>query len=251
MTENINEALFKVQGELRGVKKDAKNPHFRNSYATLEQVSDTIRPHMQAAGLYWMQMPGKIVEGSIEVKTRICHVKSQTSIEFVMEMPLAKRDPQGAGSSMTYAMRYSLMAALGLPPTDDDAETAIDRHNERPEPSTELVYERPPEPVYIEKSSSHLKKTGSWEALTQELEQDMVDVRSLVALERVKQIYRKRAVEEGWNATFKAALKDVFAGYEERIKAENPRDAVDEIQDTFPGAKVVNEHIRNHPINAG
>lgn len=135
MKKTIDEALFALQGLLRGVKKDSKNPHFKSNYASLEQVTDTIRPHMQELGLYWLQMPGKIVDGAIEVTTRITHAESGAKIEFTMEMPLAKRDPQGAGSSLTYAMRYSLMAALGLPPTDDDAETAIDRNNERETPA--------------------------------------------------------------------------------------------------------------------
>ena len=134
MTKTIHEALFMLQGELRGVKKDATNPHFKAKYASLEQVTDTIRPHMQAFGLYWLQFPGAVVDGALEVTTRIVHAPTGQEIAFTMQMPLAKRDPQGAGSAMTYAMRYSLMGALGLPPTDDDAETAIDRDNKRPEP---------------------------------------------------------------------------------------------------------------------
>lgn len=145
MTKTIDEALFALQGLLRGVKKDSKNPHFKSNYASLEQVTDTIRPHMQELGIYWLQMPGKIVDGSIQVTTRITHAESRENIEFTMEIPLAKRDPQGAGSSLTYAMRYSLMAALGLPPTDDDAETAIDRGNER-DASTHEVAPKQKEP---------------------------------------------------------------------------------------------------------
>jgi hypothetical protein len=239
MTETIHEALFKLQGVLRGVKKDSKNPHFRNTYASLEQVTDTIRPHMQEAGLYWMQMPGKIVDGSIEVTTRITHVKGDF-VEFTMEMPLAKRDPQGAGSSMTYAMRYSLMAALGLPPTDDDAETAIDRENARPEPDKAPV-----------KSSAALKRAKSWEELSNELEQDMVDVRSLVNLEQVKAHYRQRAKSEGWTAAWLSALKNEFDTYEERLMERIALEQVeDDIVDAFPGARVVNDTLK-HPLAAG
>jgi ERF superfamily len=133
-TKGIHEALFRLQGELRGVKKDLSNPHFKNRYASLEQVTDTIRPHMQASGLYWLQYPGSVVNGCLEVTTRIVHVSTGNDVSFTMMMPLGKHDPQGAGSAMTYAMRYSLMAALGLPPTDDDAETAVDRDNKRSEP---------------------------------------------------------------------------------------------------------------------
>ena len=37
-----------------------------------------------------------------------------------MHVPAAKQDPQGYGSALTYARRYSLMAACGIAPEDDD-----------------------------------------------------------------------------------------------------------------------------------
>lgn len=52
-----------------------------------------------------------------------------------MDIPLGKHDPQGAGSAITYAQRYALMASLGLPPLDDDAEGAMPR-NHQSEPMT-------------------------------------------------------------------------------------------------------------------
>lgn len=239
MTKSLHEALFKLQGALRGVKKDSANPHFKNRYASLEQVMDTIRPHMQELGLFWFQHPGKIVEGAIEVTTMITHVETEKTIEFTMEMPLAKRDPQGAGSAMTYAMRYSLMAALGLPPTDDDAETAIDRNNARPEPEV--------------KSSAALKRDGAWEKVVSKLAEDMIDVNTFGQFEMLKADYRELATQQKWNRTFMEQLKDVFEGYAEdlqkKIAAEN--DTVADIQEEFAGSRVVNETLRNHPINAG
>lgn len=224
----IHKALFKLQGVIRGVKKDSKNPHFKNSYASLEAVTDTIRPHMQELGLFWYQTPGKIIDGSIEVKTVIGHAESGETIEGTMEMPLAKRDPQGAGSSMTYAMRYSLMAILGLPPTDDDAETAIDRNDNRPAPD-EII-----------KSSAQLKRDGAWEAVSGALDNDLLDCHSLVALERLKADYRDKV--RGWTPAWKQALADKFAGHEDKLMKERERQEAD---DTFPG------DIRNHVLMAG
>lgn len=248
MATNIHDALFKLQGLLRGVKKDSKNPHFRNSYASLEQVTDTIRPHMQSLGLYWMQMPGKIIDGAIQVTTRIAHLNGE-AVEFTMEMPLAKRDPQGAGSSMTYAMRYSLMAALGLPPTDDDAETAIDRNNERGEPDV---------PEVPAKSSAQLKKEGEWERVSGEIANAMNDVHTFGQFEALKADYRKEAKEKGWNTTFMAQLKELFLSYEEevqkRVDAEN-EEPEHQIAKQM-GGRIVNERITDvsgrelHPSEA-
>jgi hypothetical protein len=41
-----------------------------------------------------------------------------------LHVPAAKHDPQGYGSALTYARRYSLMAACGIAPEDDDGNAA-------------------------------------------------------------------------------------------------------------------------------
>jgi len=41
-----------------------------------------------------------------------------------LHVPAPKHDPQGYGSALTYARRYSLMAACGIAPEDDDGNAA-------------------------------------------------------------------------------------------------------------------------------
>ena len=123
--KNIYSALFLAQGKLRGVAKDGTNPHFKSRYATLENVTDTIRPVLQDCGIVFIQSPGSVDEhGVMQLTTTLVHAQSAEKIEATIGVPLAKRDPQGMGSAITYACRYSLMAMLGLPPVDDDAESA-------------------------------------------------------------------------------------------------------------------------------
>jgi hypothetical protein len=228
VTKTIDEALFALQGLLRGVKKDSKNPHFKSNYASLEQVTDTIRPHMQELGIYWLQMPGKIVDGSIQVTTRITHAESRENIEFTMEIPLAKRDPQGAGSSLTYAMRYSLMAALGLPPTDDDAETAIDRNNERETPAKQSPPKQKETPkdeearkLYTSLVNDMRKCTDADSLAFWWKDQECVDLR--------------KKLPETWQANLREEW--VTLGKELRAKQEDDR---------FPG-----DDIAMNPLNAG
>lgn len=141
-------AMHAVQGSLTGVKRDSSNPHFKNRYASLESVIDTLRPHLQANGLIVTQAPGRMTEhGCLEVTTTISHISGQ-SMTTRFEIPLTKRDAQGAGSAITYASRYSLMSLFMLPPTDDDGEGAIDRPNR-------VVSEVPTAPT---KSSNGIKK---------------------------------------------------------------------------------------------
>jgi hypothetical protein len=129
-------AMHSVQGAVSGVAKDSKNPHFKNSYASLEAVVDAIRQPCQMAGLVVLQAPGEIANNCISVSTMIAHAKSGEWIRSTLQLPMAKTDPQGAGSALTYAERYSLMAMFNLPPVDDDGESAVDRSRNYAAPAT-------------------------------------------------------------------------------------------------------------------
>lgn len=129
----ISPALVAALGELRGVAKDSKNPHFKNDYASLEAVIETARPVLLSHGLAFMQGLGEYVGGAMTVSTRIIH-ESGEWIESDFQMPVGKSDPQGTASASTYARRYSLMGILGLPAVDDDGEAAT-----RPSPAAQLA----------------------------------------------------------------------------------------------------------------
>lgn len=122
----ISPALVACLAELRGAVKDAKNPHFKNDYASLESVVETVRPVLASHKLGVMQGPGELIHGALTVTTRIIH-ESGEWIESDLQVPLVKADPQAAGSAITYARRYGLMAMLSLPALDDDGEAAHGR----------------------------------------------------------------------------------------------------------------------------
>lgn len=125
-------ALHGAQGRLTGVTKDAKNPHFKNRYASLEAVMDTARPALQEHGLSVSQAPGALIDGAVEITTMLMHTSGEW-MRSTLHMPVTKRDPQGVGSAITYGLRYALMAVLGVPPTDDDdGERAMDRSDVSP-----------------------------------------------------------------------------------------------------------------------
>jgi hypothetical protein len=122
--ENLAAALGKFQAETHGVVKDASNPFFKSRYATLEAVIETARPGLAKVGLAFLQAPKGQVGMTAELETMLMHGASGEWVRFSTVMPLPKADPQGVGSAVTYACRYALMAMLGLPPLDDDAEAA-------------------------------------------------------------------------------------------------------------------------------
>lgn len=140
-SENITTiaaALLAAQAKMGGAKRDARNPHFKSTYATLETVIETAKPALQAQGIAFLQAPGQLVDGALEVTTMLIHGESGQWVRSTLHVPLQKRDPQGVGSAITYACRYSLMAMLGIPATDDDGEGAMERQPKSKADSREL-----------------------------------------------------------------------------------------------------------------
>lgn len=121
--EKLSSALLKAQGAMDGAAKDSKNPHFKNTYASLESVIDAAKPALQASGVAFTQAPGQIVDNAVEVTTMLMHTSGQW-LRSTLHVPLMKRDAQSVGSAITYGCRYALMATLGLPPVDDDGQAA-------------------------------------------------------------------------------------------------------------------------------
>jgi hypothetical protein len=58
------------------------------------------------------------------VETMFIHESGETLSAGKLHVPASKNDPQGYGSALTYARRYSLMAACGIAPEDDDGNAA-------------------------------------------------------------------------------------------------------------------------------
>jgi hypothetical protein len=121
-SDNINElaaALSKAQAEFSAVPKDSVNPFFKSTYAALPDVVRTATPVLTKYGLAVSQFIDCTDDGHDLLKTYLLHSSGQY-ITHSMRLYLVKDDPQGQGSAVTYARRYSYMAALGLVADNDD-----------------------------------------------------------------------------------------------------------------------------------
>jgi hypothetical protein len=58
------------------------------------------------------------------VETVFVHESGEMMECGKLHVPASKQDAQGYGSALTYARRYSLMAAAGIAPEDDDGNAA-------------------------------------------------------------------------------------------------------------------------------
>ena len=118
-------ALNKAQSEMSGAKKLSKNPFFKSKYADLKEVIECVKAPFANNGLSFSQFPISS-DGFAGVETILMHESGEyISNEFTLKC--AKNDPQGMGSAITYARRYSLQSVAGVPAEDDDGESAMKR----------------------------------------------------------------------------------------------------------------------------
>jgi hypothetical protein len=116
-------ALSKAQAQIEGAIKDSTNPHFRSKYADLSSVVDAIRKPIAANGLAYVQTINQ-ADNAASVSTIIMHASGEWIDCGAIAVPVSKGDAQGYGSALTYARRYSLSAAFGVAPEDDDGNAA-------------------------------------------------------------------------------------------------------------------------------
>jgi hypothetical protein len=74
-------------------------------------------------GIYLMQLTEEH-EGGVKVSTTFIHESGEQLSAGSLFMPAIKHDAQGYGSALSYARRYSLMAACSLATEDDDGNQA-------------------------------------------------------------------------------------------------------------------------------
>lgn len=111
-------ALSAAQGEFPMVAKEAENPFFKSKYADLASITKAVQPILKKNGLAVVQTM-EDVESGVMVRTTLLH-SSGEYISGLLRMKPVKEDPQGMGSAITYARRYSLSAILGIATEEDD-----------------------------------------------------------------------------------------------------------------------------------
>jgi hypothetical protein len=124
--KNIAAAFVKAQRAFGPALKTHTNPAFRSKYADLSACVEAVIDALNANGIALMQHSHD-VESGVTVETVFLHESGETLNSGKLHVPASKQDPQGYGSALTYARRYSLMAACGIAPEDDDGNAASRR----------------------------------------------------------------------------------------------------------------------------
>jgi hypothetical protein len=104
--------------------KAKNNPAFKGSKyadlaACLEAVDDALLEH--GIALY---QETSLDDTGVTIETCFLHESGELIRGGKLHVPASKQDPQGYGSALSYARRYSLMAACGIAAEDDDGNAA-------------------------------------------------------------------------------------------------------------------------------
>lgn len=119
----LHSAMAAAFGEIEAATKSANNSHFKTKYADIGAVIEAVKPALIKNGLFFTQHPHPSEEG-VTVETVLHHASGESVSLGSLFVPANKRDAQGFGSALTYARRYALVTAFGVPTEDDDGNAA-------------------------------------------------------------------------------------------------------------------------------
>jgi hypothetical protein len=124
--KHVCTALLEAKKEIGKVAKNAKNPHFKNTYADINALIEAVEPILLDKGLLLLQ---PINDG--KVSSIVIHAESGEQMQSTIDLPMSGT-PQQLGSAITYYRRYTLQSLLSLQAEDDDANAAS---NVKPAPA--------------------------------------------------------------------------------------------------------------------
>lgn len=116
-------AFVRAQRSFGKALKTNENSHFKTRYAGLAECVEAVIDALHNEGFALTQFTERDEKGAF-VRTVLLHETGDLLVLGEFWVPSPKNDPQGFGSALTYARRYSLMAAMGLAPEDDDGHIA-------------------------------------------------------------------------------------------------------------------------------
>lgn len=137
--KQVAAALLKARKSFGPALKSKVNPAFRSKYADLAACLDAVEQPCIDAGLFLYQETFDDATG-VTVETVFLHESGESLRCGRLHVPAAKQDPQGYGSALSYARRYSLMTACGIAAEDDDG-NAASNEQQRPQAVAEKPFD--------------------------------------------------------------------------------------------------------------
>ena len=168
--KTIATAFVKAQKEFAPALKTSTNPHFRSKYVSLDGCIEAVLDALNNNGIALIQSTHDC-ENGVKIETILIHESGETLTGGILHVPAPKQDPQGYGSALTYARRYSLMATCGIAPEDDDGNLATERAGsvvKKPQSSGFMFY-------MPNKDPQELSDVLTWQSKFDEISEQLVN----------------------------------------------------------------------------
>lgn len=125
----IYKKLLEFQKLGISIKKDKRNPHFKNDYASLNEVLDKVKEELNKMDVVIIQNPGTWSQPNNPATisglwTMLYDTEDKTEVSSFTPF-IGSADMQKLGGAITYARRYALVSMLALEDEDDDGNTAV------------------------------------------------------------------------------------------------------------------------------
>jgi hypothetical protein len=123
----IYSKLLDFQRKVEAVKKTKKNPHFKNTYADINEILSEVKPLLSELNMVLSQPINDGFQYSI-----VTDVESGEALTSSIKLP-DNLQPQQLGGAITYFRRYTLVTLLSLE-TEEDTDG---NNTTTPAPTTE------------------------------------------------------------------------------------------------------------------
>lgn len=121
----IYKKLLEFQKLGISIKKDKRNPHFKNDYASLDEVLGKVKEPLNNLGVVIIPLPE-----TTGVRTILHDTEDDTFVECFVPY-INPTDMQKLGGAITYGRRYGLTSMLALEDEDDDGNSAVGHVKEK------------------------------------------------------------------------------------------------------------------------
>lgn len=197
--KQIANAFVKAKQDFAPALKTSLNPHFKNKYADLAACIQAVDDAFLKNGIVMYQETFEDDSG-VTVETVLLHESGESIRCGKLHVPASKQDPQGYGSALSYCRRYSLMAACGIAPEDDDGEAARKAPPQKatfqPKPSAELEADLQAFTIAMEDSDNMKTLVEVWGKASEWMKQNRVSEDVKNALVDCKNAAKNRIDEQ-------------------------------------------------------
>lgn len=140
----LDAQMFELQSRNVKLVKDGTAQY--GAYATLGNVLEVLRPHLNELGLLVEQAPD-LSGPEACLTTRVAEVESGDAREYSTPLILDNTTMQKLGSAITYARRYALVSIFLLDADEDDDGNAVEPSKPKVERKSRAKKAESPAPV--------------------------------------------------------------------------------------------------------